>query len=208
MKRLTLGFLPLAFLCMAANGGGCTSSNAAAGSACAAAGGQCHLGGFQCPASAVAPAAADDCNPQENPGGAFCCLSTDASAETPDASTPDASLPACSWPAIYDDADASTAGATGQCVAARVLLSCAGSNGGGEECGSDNLTQCPGPNATPGVTYSNCQDLCQSDEYVLFCGAIGPPPADASPTSSPPANCRMAAANPSGREPYCCSCGP
>jgi hypothetical protein len=118
------------------------------------------------------------------------------------------SLPACSWPAIYDAPDSSTFGTTGQCVASRVLLSCAGSNGGSEECASDNPTQCPGPNATPGVTYSNCQNQCRSDEYALFCGTIGPSIVDASATNTPPANCLGSAPNGGGREPFCCPCSP
>ena len=114
-------------------------------------------------------------------------------------------LPACSWPASLDPSDA---GSRGQCVAGRAYLSCAGSNGGGEDCLSDDLTQCPGPNATPGVTYSNCKDLCDEDEYAAICGTVGPPPADASMAAmQPPSGCRMVAANPGGAEPYCCPCG-
>ncbi len=37
--------------------------------ACIAAGGQCVLGGYQCPNRG-----SQDCNPDRNPGGAFCCL--------------------------------------------------------------------------------------------------------------------------------------
>jgi hypothetical protein len=37
--------------------------------ACIAAGGQCVLGGYQCPNRGT-----QDCNPDHNPGGAFCCL--------------------------------------------------------------------------------------------------------------------------------------
>jgi len=125
-----------------------------------------------------------------------------------DAGRDAASLPACRWPTIYDAPDGSPVWATGQCVAARVLLSCVGSNGGSEQCATDNLTQCPGPNPTPGVTYSDCQNQCQSDEYVLFCGTVGAPQEDASVASTPPANCVGAPPNPGGREPSCCPCSP
>jgi hypothetical protein len=37
--------------------------------ACIAAGGQCVIGGYRC--GNVGP---QDCNPDHNPGGAFCCL--------------------------------------------------------------------------------------------------------------------------------------
>jgi hypothetical protein len=115
-----------------------------------------------------------------------------------------ATLPACTWPASLDPIDASN----GQCVAARVYLSCAGSNGGGEGCLSNDPTQCPGPNVTPGVTYSNCQNQCQAHEYAMVCGFIGPAPQDASNSASnPPSGCRIVATNPSGSEPYCCPCG-
>ena len=115
----------------------------------------------------------------------------------------DSGFPACTWPAIYDT-EAAASGAGGACFAGRAYLTCTSSNGGGEGCLSNNLTQCPGPSAT-GLTYSNCQDACQLDEYVLMCGSIGPPQAGASPTSTPPAACHLSSAiNPGGREPYCC----
>jgi hypothetical protein len=203
MTRLVLGLLPLALLCVAADGGGCSSSAAQVGGACAAAGGQCFLGGHECPAIDVAPASANDCNPDENPGGAFCCLSK-ASTSTPDASVGDAapgdaSLPACSWLAIYDPTDASSE--RGQCVAARVYLSCSGSNGGGEDCMSNDPMHCPGPDLTPGVTYSNCQNQCRSDEYALGCGGPGP-----GPWPQPPATCRSLLAGPGGGTSACCPC--
>ena len=188
-----------------------TDSGGSSSSACASAGGACVLGGATC--ATQAPASAQDCNPDANPGGAFCCLSTttttsDAATTREAATAADASLPACSWPSIYET-DAAAQGAGGACFAGRTYLTCTGSNGGGEGCLSDNLTSCPGPNATPGVTYSNCQDVCAPDEYVLVCGTVGPPPGDASPTSNPPAACHISSAvNPSGREPYCCPCSP
>jgi hypothetical protein len=49
-----------------------------AGSACKAAGGTCVLGSVTC--ADQAPSSAQDCNPDKNPGGAFCCLEGDAAA--------------------------------------------------------------------------------------------------------------------------------
>jgi hypothetical protein len=49
-------------------GGACNASEDGQ-AACIAAGGQCVLGSFQCPNRGT-----QDCNPDRNPGGAFCCL--------------------------------------------------------------------------------------------------------------------------------------
>jgi hypothetical protein len=147
------------------------------------------------------------CQSSSENGGSS--TSGDAAPSGTDAATTsaDAAVPACSWPSIYET-DAAAQGVGGSCFAGRAYLSCSGSNGGGEGCLSDNLMSCPGSNATPGVTYSNCQDVCELDEYVLLCGTIGPP-LDASPTSTPPATCHLSRAiNPGGREPYCCPCAP
>ncbi len=43
-----------------------------AGDACTAAAGTCVLGGATCAKQAAE--SAQDCNPDDNPGGAFCCL--------------------------------------------------------------------------------------------------------------------------------------
>jgi hypothetical protein len=48
--------------------GACTAGESGQ-DACIAAGGQCVLGGYRC--GYVGP---QDCNPDRNPGGAFCCL--------------------------------------------------------------------------------------------------------------------------------------
>jgi len=45
----------------------CSSSNGP--EACVAAGGRCIIGGNKCPNHGP-----QDCNPDRNPGGAFCCL--------------------------------------------------------------------------------------------------------------------------------------
>jgi hypothetical protein len=107
-------------------------------------------------------------------------------------------LPMCTWPAAFDPADA----ATGQCIAARLFLSCQGSNGGGEGCLSNDQTGCPGPNPTPGVSYSNCQDKCQPGEYALACGGPGP-----GPWPQPPAACHTLPSGPGGGSISCCPCG-
>jgi hypothetical protein len=107
-------------------------------------------------------------------------------------------LPRCAWPAIFDVPEPTG----GQCRAARVFLHCAGSTGGGRLCLSDDAEQCPGPNPTPGVSYSDCQNQCNTDEYALVCGSIGP-----GPWPQPPAMCRMTLTPPGGASFSCCPCG-
>jgi hypothetical protein len=106
-------------------------------------------------------------------------------------------LQACSWPAAVDAANVTA----GQCVAARARLSCKGSNGGGEECLSSDAMHCPDSNTTPGVTYSDCTNLCQPDEYALACGGPGP-----GPWPEPPAACRTLPSGPGGGTISCCPC--
>jgi hypothetical protein len=48
---------------------GCSNDSGAGG--CVAAGGECVLGGYACPNPDHGP---QECNPDRNPGGAFCCL--------------------------------------------------------------------------------------------------------------------------------------
>jgi hypothetical protein len=50
--------------------------------ACVAAGGQCLLGGHPCPNRG-----SQDCNPDLNPGGAFCCLPCPDGTKANDAGT-------------------------------------------------------------------------------------------------------------------------
>jgi hypothetical protein len=107
-------------------------------------------------------------------------------------------LPLCAWPASFDSADATV----GQCAAARFYLSCKGSNGGGMACMSNSATECPGPNATPGVSYSNCENQCQPNEYALGCGGPGP-----GPWPQPPVTCRTLPYGPGGGSVSCCPCG-
>jgi hypothetical protein len=122
------------------------------------------------------------------------CSSTRS--ETGDASRV---LAACGWPASLDrGAD----GAIGQCVAARTYLACTASDGSGENCLSDDPTQCPGPNPVIGVTFGSCRDLCKTNEYAVACGGVGP-----GPWPSPPAQCRTLPPGPGGGSVACCPCG-
>jgi hypothetical protein len=123
---------------------------------------------------------------------------SDSSADAPSGGDM-AALPACRWPAILDPVD----GSTGQCVAARTVLSCQGSTGGGEGCLSDDPTRCPGPDPIVGETFSACKDQCNSDEYAVACGGPGP-----GPWPAPPSGCRGLPTGPGGGSLSCCRCGP
>jgi hypothetical protein len=115
--------------------------------------------------------------------------------------TSDKAPASCSWPARYDATDG---GVVGQCVAARLYLSCRGSNGGGESCLSNDPTQCPGPNPVVGVTFSDCQNQCKVGEYALACGGPGP-----GPWPQPTPECRSSGPQgPGGGVTVCCPCGP
>jgi hypothetical protein len=136
--------------------------------------------------------------------GIACSASTSSAgrSEGPpqDGGVPDGGgLPACTWPASLDPTDSDT----DQCKAYRTFLSCKGSNGGGEGCLSNDATQCPGGDPVVGVTYSDCQDQCNADEYAVGCGGIGP----AGPSVPLPASCRSIAPNPGGVLFGCCPCG-
>jgi|HubBroStandDraft_1064217.scaffolds.fasta_scaffold105135_1 hypothetical protein len=113
---------------------------------------------------------------------------------------PAALLPACTWPSSLDPADASS----GQCRAARAVLSCSSANGSGEGCLSDDPTQCP----TTGLICVSCgpftcHDQCEPSEYGLVCGGIGPSVSAA----QPPSDCRSVGVTPGGTAFYCCPCG-
>jgi hypothetical protein len=136
---------------------------------------------------------------QTGPEGCQTCECKPGDAGTDTATSGDGStgaLPACTWPASVDSRDAGA----GACRAARTLLSCSAPNGAGEECTSDDPTQCSGDNGMPGVTFT-CHDVCGAHEYGAACGSIGP-----GPTSDPPAGCRAAEATPAGVVFYCCPC--
>jgi len=110
----------------------------------------------------------------------------------------DAAVPACTWsPTLAADGSA-----TGQCRAARLALSCRGSNGDGLLCLSESPAECPGFNPTPGVTYSDCADQCRPDEYAVACGGPG-----VAPGPEPPAGCRTVLLTPGGVTFSCCPCG-
>jgi hypothetical protein len=68
----------LLFLLLAA--AGCEKQNGP--ELCAAAGGTCVLGGHVCPNRGP-----QDCNPDQNPGGAFCCLPCPDGGRASDAGT-------------------------------------------------------------------------------------------------------------------------
>ena len=91
------------------------------------------------------------------------------------------SLPACSWPVLLEPPDSTIR----LCVAARAYLACKGSKGDTELCSSSDLTQCPGPDAVPDETFSECEDQCDADVYAVECGGVGP-----APSPPLPAGCR------------------
>ena len=182
------------------------------GSSCAAAGGTClSTGDAVC--DMAAPSGNQDCNADLLPSGPFCCMFTgdggvlgigpltDGSSgdgSTGDGATGDGGFHdmECNWPAQYDPGS----GSADQCTAAKNLLSCAGSNGDGVTCLSNDTSGCPDDGEEPGVTFT-CTDQCESGEYGVACG-FGP---DASPL--PPDHCRSMGANPGGTQYYCCPCG-
>jgi hypothetical protein len=132
-----------------------------------------------------------------NEGGTVADSSKPADSRTSE-TTSSTSLPTCTWPASLDPVD----GSSDACVAARTYLACQDSNGGGEDCLSNDPTQCPGPDLTAGVTYSACVDQCHANEYAVGCGGIGP-----GPSPSLPAGCRNLPAGPGGGSVGCCPCG-
>jgi hypothetical protein len=106
-----------------------------------------------------------------------------------------AALPACSWPAELNPPQTTP----GQCTAARVNLSCLGSNGDTESCFTDNLQPCPDPHLDVNVPNAVCHSVCKPNEYAVACGGRGGPIAD------PPAGCTSGVVSPGGIE-YCCPC--
>ena len=63
-------------------------------------------------------------------------------------------------------------------------------------------TQCPGPDAVPDETFSECEDQCDADEYAVECGGVGP-----APSPPLPAGCRSLLSGPGGGITGCCPCG-
>jgi hypothetical protein len=95
----------------------------AATGGCASAGGHCVLGGNQC--ADRAPSSAQDCNPNANPGGAFCCLDPTGDSGTfcsfkvgPVAapSSPDPCIMQCEAPHNYCQQLQAPSGGWGCCV--------------------------------------------------------------------------------------------
>jgi hypothetical protein len=130
------------------------TSDASVGSVCEAAGGQCVLGSVSC--AEQAPSADQDCNPDRNPGGSFCCLSKSTSEGG-----------ACTWP----PAAKSTKG----CVPQPEFKVCEG---------------------------SNCRDACTAADYALTC--TGSP---AVPTPPASLDCKvLPIPTPSDETIYCCPC--
>jgi hypothetical protein len=107
------------------------ATDAAVGSACESAGGECVLGSVSC--AEQAPNADQDCNPDRNPGGSFCCLSSsknDASTCTwpPNANTTDGgSGPGCVPQPKFEICEGSPAKCHDACTAAEYSLTCTGS---------------------------------------------------------------------------------
>jgi len=104
-------------------------------------------------------------------------------------------LPACTWPAALDAPDAGS----GDCRAGRALLTCQGGNIT-ELCISNDPSQCPGPDLTPGVSYT-CTDFCAPREYAVVCGKIG-----VGFSGDPPTGCHNPQPTPGGTIFYCCPC--
>jgi hypothetical protein len=112
-----------------------------------------------------------------------------------------ATLPYCAALTNLASADASRA----ECGAARVYLSCSSSSET-MTCMTDNLSECPagGPIIIPSVTFSDCKNLCNSDEYVMACGGVGP--GEPAVSTQLPTACRALPPNPGGVSYYCCPC--
>jgi hypothetical protein len=124
-------------------------------------------------------------------GFMFDCFGAQASSNT---------LPACP---LLDPADASYQG----CAAARAYVNCTATNGGGAACLSND--QCRGIDITSfGCSSSGgcasgitCSDACNSNEFGVACGAVGP--AGGPPI---PSTCRSTSVTPGGIVFGCCPC--
>lgn len=110
MQRFLLPLLLAAFTAA------CDSSSSAAGSACSSAAGTCVLGGHPCAQQAVS--SAQDCNPTENPGGAFCCVALADGGESNGARGDAGTTDAVSTPTLCIDA-----GPVGSCQDADIKAS-------------------------------------------------------------------------------------
>jgi hypothetical protein len=120
------------------------------------------------------------------------------------ASSSGATLPQCTWPADLDPPDAGPSWGI-----ARLYLKC--DDGSDTElCLSNDPTICPGSNAIPGATETNCVDQCAADEYAVEYG--GPPLIEPDggfggyPMPNLPATCHGGGGFPSGAVIVCCPC--
>ena len=103
-------------------------------------------------------------------------------------------LPACTWAPSLDDAGA------GGCVAARANVECHDSSG--DTCNA-LASDPPSGQTSCGAGYTNCRDICGSNQYAVACGSVGP---SSAPIADPPAGCTTLGANPGGIIDYCCPC--
>jgi hypothetical protein len=129
-----------------------------------------------------------------------------ASGSSGNSTTGTTTVAQCSWPDSLNPPE--DAGPWGWTVA-RYWLNC--QDGPDHEgCLSNDPTTCPGPNAIPGATDSNCVDQCNANEYAVSSG--GPPDMQPDgavtfpPTPTLPASCRSLGGNPAGVSYSCCPC--
>lgn len=116
--------------------------------------------------------------------------------ETGDAATSDAGrTPAtCSWSSSFEPLDAEPM--RDSCRAARMLVTCTGSDGSDLGCMSDE-EKCP-ISGNPGVTYT-CKSQCKSTEFAAKCGTL------MGSSVVPPGDCAVKLTSPGGPF-YCCAC--
>jgi hypothetical protein len=100
----------------------------------------------------------------------------------------------CSWSSTFEPSDAETK--RDNCRAARMLVSCTGTDGSGSLC-MNNEEKCALPDR-PGVSYT-CLSQCKSTEFAAKCGDL------MGSSVQPPADCHIAVTPPGGPF-YCCSC--
>ena len=117
-----------------------------------------------------------------------------------------ADLAECSWPASLDPP--ADGGPWGWSVA-RTYLTCKDGSATAL-CLSNDPTTCPGPNAIPGATFTDCVNQCMPNEYAVEEGGPPQPLPDggfASPAEPnlPPA-CRSLGFTPAGTSYLCCPC--
>jgi hypothetical protein len=103
----------------------------------------------------------------------------------------------CSVPASREGANDA-----GTCTTGRAYLRCQLTNGDTELCLSDDLSRCPSESSGVDAQATSCTDDCNSDEYAVTCGEIGP-----NGFVGAPAGCRSIGTNPGGITTACCPCG-